>query len=439
MSPSPFFRRTCADYSALHLFISAILEKLKTNKMQINYKLFFSIALLLLFFSCRHDHNHEGHDHGDHAVHSENDGHAHEGEEHHEEGEIHLTKAQIKTMDIQFGDFTEMKINDFVSATGTLGLPPNAYSGVSAKSSGFIQNSKKYVEGSYIKKGVVVAYLENSEFITLQQEYLEVASEMVFLRQELQRKQALVDANAGVPKDLQKVQSQVNRNNATLKGLAKQLNYLGLNVANLTTDNIAERIAIISPMSGYITSINMHNGMHVEPNTELMEIVNENHLHLELDVFEQDIANIKEGQKITYTVPALGNEAYEGEVHVLGKEFNSENKTVRIHGHLEKKRPRFLKDLFIEAKIWLNDQTVQALPEKAIVKDGASSFVYVGNPQTEAGEIEFEQIMVIPGLSDKGFTSVKLVNPIPDGMQIVTKGAYYVYAQSKVGSLEHVH
>ncbi|MFK7906028.1 MAG: efflux RND transporter periplasmic adaptor subunit [Chitinophagales bacterium] len=407
--------------------------------MQINYKLFFSIALLLLFFSCGHDHNHEGHDHGDEKEHSDHDGHAHEGEEHHEEGEIHLSKAQIKTMDIQFGDFTEMKINDFVSATGTLGLPPNAYSGVSAKSSGFIQNSKKYVEGSYIKKGVVVAYLENSEFITLQQEYLEVASEMVFLRQELQRKQALVDANAGVPKDLQKAQSQVNRNNATLKGLAKQLNYLGLNVANLTTENIAERISIFSPMSGYITSINMHNGMHVEPNTELMEIVNENHLHLELDVFEQDIVNIKEGQKISYTVPALGNEAYEGEVHVLGKEFNSENKTVRIHGHLEKKRPRFLKDLFIEAKIWLNDQTVQALPEKAIVKDGASSFVYVGNPETQGEEIEFEQVMVIPGLSDKGFTSTKLVNPIPEGMQIVTKGAYYVYAQSKVGSLDHSH
>lgn len=422
--------------------------------MQTNYKSIlsiFSIALLLFLFSCSHDHSHneEAHDHGgDHAAHSEEDGHDHgsenehsdhEGEEHHEEGEIHLSKAQIKTMDIQFGDFTEIKINDFVSATGTLGLPPNAYSDVSAKSSGFIQNSKKYVEGSYVKKGAIVAYLENSEFITLQQKYLEVASEMIFLRQELQRKQALVDANAGVPKELQKVQSEVNRNNATLKGLAKQLNYLGLNVTHLSTENIAERIAIVSPMSGYITSINMHNGMFVEPNTELMEIVNENHLHLELDVFEQDVAKVKEGQKISYTVPALGGEVYEGEVHVLGKEFNHENKTVRVHGHLEKERPRFLKDLFIEAKIWLNDQTVEALPEKAIVKDGASSFVYVGNPQTEADEIEFEQVMVIPGLSDKGFTSVKLVNPIPDGMQIVTQGAYYVYAQSKVGSLEHSH
>ena len=179
--------------------------------------------------------------------------------------------------------------------------------------------------------------------------------------------------------------------------------------------------------------------MYVEPNLELMEIVSENHLHLELDVFEKDIANLKEGQRISYSVPAMGNTVYEGEVHVIGKEFNTENKTVRIHGHLEKIRPRFIKDLFIDAKIWLTDQTVQALPEKAIIKDGASSYIYVANDRLEGDEVKFEQIMVIPGTTDKGYTSVKLINGIPNGMRIVTEGAYYVYAQSKAGELEHEH
>ena len=79
---------------------------------------------------------------------------------------------------------------------------------------------------------------------------------------------------------------------------------------------------------------------------KIMEIVNENHLHLELDVFEQDISNIKVGQRISYNVPALGNSIYNGKIHVIGKEFNTVNKTVRIHGHLEGKRPKFIKDLF---------------------------------------------------------------------------------------------
>ncbi|HHH49642.1 MAG TPA: efflux RND transporter periplasmic adaptor subunit [Saprospiraceae bacterium] len=356
------------------------------------------------------------------------------------EKKIQLTKKQVEAMNISFGDFSQIKISKFVSATGTLGLPPNAYSSVSAKTKGFIKESKKYVEGSYIKKGEIMAYLENPDLILDQQTYLEVAAELRFLKQELSRQKELLDANAGVLKNVQKLSAQVDMKTATLKGIAQRLAYLGISVNNLTTNNIVHRITILAPMSGYVTSINMHNGMHVTPEQELMVIVSENHLHLELDVFEKDIALIKADQKISYTVPALGSEVYEGEVHVIGKEFNVENKTIRIHGHLEKKRPKFIKDLFIEAKIWLNDRTVQALPEESIIKDGAFSCIYVAKEKQDGAEIEFEQIKVIAGATDKGFTSVKLIDPISDDKKIVTNGAYYVYAQSKLGEGgEHEH
>ncbi len=412
-----------------------------------------SIAAILFLFSCGHEHTegdghnhgtehseHDGHNHGDEQEgHSEDDGHGHGHGDEHEEGEIHLTKEQIKTMNIAFGDFSQIKINDFVKATGTLGLPPNALTSVSAKSDGFIKNSKKYVEGSYVKQGAIMAYLENPEFIEHQQEYLEVAAELVYDRQELARHRTLVAENAGVEKNVQKFQAEVNRKVAILKGISKRLAYLGINVDNLTTENIIQRVPIYSPTSGYITSIQMHNGMYVTPQIELIEIVNENHLHLELDVFEKDISSIEKGQKISYTVPALGNEVYQGDVHIIGKEFNTENKTIRIHGHLEKDRPKFVKDLFVEAKIWLNDQTVQALPEKAIIKDGASSYIYVANDQVEGNELKFEAVKVIEGTTDNGFTSVKLIDEIPDNMKIVTDGAYYVFAQSKAGELKHEH
>lgn len=99
----------------------------------------------------------------------------------------------------------------------------------------------------------------------------------------------------------------------------------------------------------------------------------------------------------------------------------------------------FLKDLFANAKIWLNDNVTNALPEKAIIKDGANSFIYVAKNEEGSDEIEFEKISVIAGATVNGFTSVKLIDTIPQGMQIVTKGAYYVYAQSKAGELKHEH
>lgn len=388
---------------------------------------------MLLLSTCNgeehtHDHAHEG------ASETSSESMAEHGVE-----EIHLTQAQIDATSITLGDFSEIKINDFIKASGTLGLPPNAYSSVSAKANGFIKNSNKYVEGSYVEKGVVMAYLENPDFIQQQQKYLEVTAELTFLKQELERQQTLVNEDAGVVKNVQKLQAEVDMKTATQKGIDRQLKYLGINVSNLTSDNIVERITIRAPMTGYITSIAMHNGMYVQPEMELMEIVTDEHLHLELDVFEKDIALLKEDQEISYTVPAMGTEVYKGEVHVIGREFNTDNKTIRIHGHLEKERPRFIKDLFIEAKIWLNNQTVQAVPEGAILRNGGSSFIFVSNNIEKEGEITFNAIEIIPGTTDKGFTSIKLVESVPEGMKIVTAGAYYVYAQSQLGEGGHEH
>ena len=355
--------------------------------------------------------------------------------EHHKEG-LHLTKEQIETIGLEFGEFSSIKVNDYIKTTGTLGLPPNAYASVSAKSEGIINGSKKFVEGNYIKKGELIAYVENPDFIVKQQEYLESKAQLKLKRLDLARQQSLVDANAGVSKNLQNTEAEVAILEAKSVGLSKQLSYLGISSTNLTPNNISQRIAILAPMSGYISNINIHNGMYAQPTVSLMEIISSEHLHLELDVFEKDIAKIKIGQKISYTVPALGTTIYNGVVSVMGKEFNPKTKTVRVHGHLEGDKPLFLKDLFINAKIWLTNNTTTAVPEKAIIKDGENSFIYVAKKENEAEETEFTTIRVIPGATDNGFTAIKILEEIPDGMQIITKGAYYVYAQSKAGELE---
>ena len=399
-----------------------------------------TILSVVVFSSCGHKHSEgDGHNHGsEETSHSDDDGHNHEEEEHQEEG-LHLSKAQAETIGLEFGSLSSIKVNDFVKATGSLDLPPNAYSSVSAKTNGIIKGTKKFVEGDYIKKGSVIAYLENADLIITQQNYLEAKAQLHLKRLEVVRQKTLVESNAGVTKNLQNAQAEVFVLEAKTQGLAKQLSFLGISTSNLSPSTIKQQIAIVAPMSGYISKISFHNGMYAQSSVSLMDIISPEHLHLELDVFEKDIANIKKGQKISYTVPALGQTIYYGTVDVIGKEFNSNSKTIRIHGHLDGSKPTFLKDLFINAKIYLNDVESSALPENAIVKDGATSFIYVANEKANDDEIEFEKIEVIAGATDNGFIAVKLIDTIPDGMQIVTKGSYYVYAQSKVGELEHEH
>ena len=412
------------------------------------------VVLAIALVSCGHNHKEgDDHDHGhDHSSHTEADGHDHsshaesDSDGHDdgvngalEEGGLHLSQEQATTVGLKFDDFTSIKVNDFVKATGVLGLPASAQSSISAKANGIIRGTKKFVEGGYVKKGEVIAHLENPDFMATQQEYLEIQAELALQRLAVDRQKMLVDGNAGILSDLQQAEAKARILSTKANGISKQLEYLGIPTNDLSSNNILDRIAITSPASGYISEINFHNGMYAERSTTLMDIISSQHLHLELDVFENDIAKVKQGLKISYNVPALGNKMYEGTVNMIGKEFDGQAKTVRVHGHLEGDKPQFIKDLFINAKIWLTNSTVDALPEKAVITDGATSFIFVANDNAEAEEIEFEKLSVITGSTSDGYTAVKLVDTIPTGMKIVTEGAYYIYAQSKVGELAHEH
>ncbi len=391
-----------------------------------------------------HEHEHEhGHEHQD----EEHDAHEMQGnrdeKDDHDNGEeehgLHLSKAQMRTIGLELGALSNIKVNDFVKVTGTLGLPPNGYASVSAKATGIIHVTKKFVEGKAIKKGELIAALTNPDFIVKQQSYLEAKARLRLKELDLQRQEELMRAEAGVAKNLQAAQAEVAILEAQTMGLAKQLAYLGIDAKQLTPSTIRQQISVRAPISGYISRINMHDGMYTQPAVPLMEILSDHHIHLELDVFEKDIAKVKVGQKISYSLPALGEKLYQGEVSIIGKEFDPKTKTIRVHGHLEGERPIFLKDLFINGKIWLDNTTTPALPEEAILKDDAGYFIYVGAPDAKEEEYIFEKVYVIPGATSEGYTAVKLLDTIPEGKQIVTKGAYYVFAKSRAGELEHEH
>ena len=59
------------------------------------------------------------------------------------------------------------------------------------------------MEGQHISAGQTVAYIENTEIVQMQKDYLVACRETETAQQELKRQQALADAGAGIAKNLQ--------------------------------------------------------------------------------------------------------------------------------------------------------------------------------------------------------------------------------------------
>jgi|AntRauTorckE5430_2_1112549.scaffolds.fasta_scaffold03319_1 cobalt-zinc-cadmium efflux system membrane fusion protein len=396
----------------------------------------FILTIFAAFVSCKGEVDpHAGHDHGEGQ-------HEPHGEEKLEvpDNEVHLLNAQVKTIGVELGGFTARKMSDFVTATGTLDVPPNSVSSVNVPEGGFIRNLKKYMVGSKIVKGAVIATLENPSFIQKQQEYLELQSEMIYLNQEMQRQKTLSEANASALKNYQKIQSEYSVKQVQMNGIGQYLKYLGINTENLNSGNITKSVPLVSPASGVVSVVNVHNGMFAQPEMELLKIISDEHIHVELEVFEQDLSKVKIGQKMIFTVASNPTETYEGKIYLISPTFEATQKTVHVHAHIEGKKPPFIQGAFVNAQIWQNEATVLCLPEKAVVIADGISYIFV-EKQKAPSEIRYLRIPVQVKQQKEGWVSMNIMEELPPNRndKVVLNQAFYLVAEMNKGTTAHSH
>ncbi len=360
-----------------------------------------------------------------------------------------FTSQQAEAISIETGRFQQMKLAGYIKAYGILNLPPSNQATINPPHQGFVEKTS-FLEGDYVKKGTVLAELSHPDYLLLQQEYLEGQSRLTFLTQELERQRTLAAANVSAQKKLQETEAEFNAMTARQSGLKERLAYIGISTQNLSASSMKRRITIRAPFSGYITKVKIRLGTLVRPETTMYEMVDNRKMHLELKVFEKDLFQIKKGQKITFRLPTQGDKNYEADVHLIQKEFDQENRTVTILGHLNAENPEFIRGLYTEAQIWLDAQTVPALSETAIISDEGQSYIFVEVPEDEShedshdeseghDEKQFRKVLVRTGVTEGGFTEVYPVESLDSDAKIVLSGAYYLMAEMNKGEAEHAH
>ncbi|MCS6822138.1 MAG: efflux RND transporter periplasmic adaptor subunit [Microscillaceae bacterium] len=337
---------------------------------------------------------------------------------------ITLTEAQQKAIGLEIGTWEKHYIGKSIKANGVIDVPPNAKAIVSSQVEGFV----KYLDilnGEFVQKGQLLTQLEHFQFVKLQENYLITKSEYQFLEQDLERQRLLAQENVNAVKNLQKIQSEFEIIKAKKASLERQLQLLGIEPTQVSPQNLKTVINITSPIAGYVKAVHINLGKNVLPNTPLFEIINTDHKHLELQVFEKDVLQIKPKQKVTFQVPSLGNQEYEGEVYLIEKSFNPQSKTIGIHAHFDKeKEEKFMEGMFVNANIWTEAHEVNGLPEEAIVSEGDLYYVFV-----QVKPYTFQKIGVKLQNKEKGFVQIIPLEELPENPQFVKKGAYYLHAQ----------
>ena len=232
-----------------------------------------------------------------------------------------------------------------------------------------------------------MAYLSHPDLTRIQSEYLEAFNNLQFLEQEYERQKRLYEEEVGSGKVYQQAQADYRVADAMVKSRSIQLQQLGLNPDRIQEGNFYQQMPIVSPISGTITMVEIKIGQYVQPDKDLFEIVNIDHIHADLMVFEKDIYKIEEGQQVRFKVATLPGEDLFAKIYSVGKKFEQDPKALHVHAEIENKTGTLIPGMYINGQILTDSTTTNALPEAAVVREGDRYLAFLAAKKSK-GDIE---------------------------------------------------
>lgn len=404
--------------------------------MKTNIKTYILLLAASLFLAAcdNSGHNEEGHEHenGEASEHNEH------GEGHEEE--VHFSEQQFRSLGMKTDTLPLRNISSYVEANGQLEVPPQNEAAVTAIIGANITRIK-VIEGDKVKKGQVLAYLSHPDLIKLQADYVNSWSRLQYLEKEYRRQKKLYEEKVGSGKEFQKTQADYQSMKGTVKGYEAQLKLMRLGLDKIRKSEIYEQVPVISPIDGHIRLVEVKTGQYVQPQTEMFEIVNIDHIHADLMVFEKDMHKVKEGQKVRFSIESLPEKELEATIYSVGKSFEQDPKAIHLHAEIENKEGLLIPGMYVRGRIMTADVQSYALPEEGVVREGDKYFIFTAEKENENGKTEwaFRPREVTVGTKDDGWIEVKLPESLPEETNVAWNNAYYLMAEMKKGEAEHEH
>ncbi|KIO76976.1 hypothetical protein TH53_11920 [Pedobacter lusitanus] len=335
--------------------------------------------------------------------------------------QVQLSPEQIKNSGIEIGVLGKKEMHTTLKVNGVIDVPPENIVSVSIPLGGYVKKMS-LIPGMRVAKGSVLATIEDQQYIQLQQDYLTAKSRLKFAEADYNRQKGLNATKATSDKLFQQAESEFSNQKILVRSLAEKIRLTGLNPSQLNETNISRSINIYAPISGYITKVNVNPGKYVTSSDVLFELINPGALHVNLTVFENDASKLKEGQKIICTTNKHPEKKYLAIIHLITPNIG-EDRTTSVHCDLKDNDKDLLPGTFMNAAIELNNSSVNAVPEAAVVKWENKDYIF-----SAEGADKFKMIRVETGVINNGFVEIKSA---PDVKSVVVKNAYAILMKMK--------
>lgn len=339
------------------------------------------------------------------------------------EDRVSLSDGQLKSAGVAIGTPSIQPVGGLLKLQGSIDVPPNSTVSLSFPLGGYLKRTGM-LPGTPVKRGQVLAVMEDMQFIQLQQDYLTAKEQFRLAEAEFNRQQDLNRSKASSDRVFEQARAEMETQRINRASLEQKLELIGIDPQRLSASNISKTVNILSPINGFVSKVNVNVGKYTAPTDMLFELVDPRDIHLSLTVFEKDLHLLSIGQKVWAYTNSDPSNRHEAEIILIGRSLDG-NRSAEVHCHFEKYDHDLYPGMFMNGDVVLESKKALAVPEDAVVRWQNKHYVFV---EREQGT--FEMLAVQLGEFSNGFQAVQ-ADGLDGNSKLAIKNAYALLMKIK--------
>ncbi|OON65828.1 efflux RND transporter periplasmic adaptor subunit [Hymenobacter sp. CRA2] len=269
--------------------------------------------------------------------------------------------------------------------------------------------------GDHVTKGQVLAVIKSGEIADLQNQAANAGSDLDIARKNLAVAEDQFKSGLASERDVVLARKELQKAQSTAGKSRKQLSVYGVSEDGTYT--------LRAPISGFITEKNATDHMQFNADNvgNLFTIADLDNVWIMANVFESDIAKVKQGYQADVTTLAYPDKRFTGRIDKVFNVLDPDSKVMKVRVKLPNPGYLLKPEMYAQINV-LNTEAQQmpAVPAKAVIFDKDRHYVMVYHDRTH---VETKEVQLAKTVGDVSY----VVTGLQPGDVIIAKNQLLIY------------
>ena len=287
---------------------------------------------------------------------------------------VSLSPAEITAAGVQVAEVRTATLKTDIAAFGRVEQPESQLATVSAWVGGRVDKLYVQYTGERVRRGQAVADLYSPEVATAIEEY----------RLAVENRNQLQKSDDAFAREQAGALVEASRRKLELWGIAEKQ-------YDAPATGGVPRITIYANSAGSVVERKVTQGQYVNTGDTLLTVADLSEVWIKADVYEEQLAQIHQGQEVEITSEAVPGQTLHGHVEFIEPAANPQTRTVPVHVHMANPGMRLLPGMFVSASfVSRGAQPGIVIPRSSVLDTGTRKIVYLAraNGIFEAREVQ---------------------------------------------------